>query len=63
MNTHQNFDLLTQVKWFVYFTLDMVYKVKAVFIVFLDRTTHILGNLAYQFNLATKNNISIFTKR
>ena len=42
--------------WSVYFTLDHVYKVKAVFIVVLDRTTGhtLLGNLHYQFNLATK---------
>ena len=36
----------------VYFTLDDVYKVKAVFIVVLDRTTGqypLLGNLHYAF--------------
>ena len=36
------------------FHADDVYKVKAVFIVVLDRTIHILGNLHSQFYLATK---------
>ena len=38
--------------WFVYLTLDDVYKVNAVFIVILDRTkktTQILGNLPYVY--------------
>ena len=43
--------------WFVYFALDHVYKVKAVFIVVLDRTTgrHTFwATYPNQFNLATK---------
>ena len=38
--------------WFVYFTLDNIYKVRIVFIVVLDRTTGqcpLLGNMDYQF--------------
>ena len=43
--------------WFVYFTLDDVYKVKAVFLVVLNRARGqytLLDNSHYQFNLATK---------
>ena len=43
--------------WFVYFTLDDVFKVKAGFIVVLDRTTgqHKFWAICLnQFNLATK---------
>ena len=52
--------------WFVYVILDDVYKVKAVLIMVEDRTTvqhKIHGNLPFQFYLATKSNISIFTTK
>ena len=49
--------------WFVYFTLDYIYKVRIVFIVILDRTTRqcpLLCNLDYQFYQAVKICIAIF---
>ena len=45
---------------FVYFTLDYVYKVKAVFIMVLDRTTQIMATCLYQFTASYKINISIY---
>ena len=37
--------------WLVYFTLDPVYKVKAVFIMVTDRTTQIITILAICVNI------------
>ena len=46
---------------FVYFTLDDLYKVKAVFIMVLDRITQIMATCLYQFT--PKFNINIFIKQ
>ena len=43
--------------WFVFFTLDAVYKVKAVCIMVLARTTQIMATYLYQFTPNYKINI------
>ena len=48
--------------WFVYFTLDAVYKVKAVFIMVLDRTTQINATCLYQLTPNYEINIHKTTK-
>ena len=45
--------------WFVYFTLHAIYKVKAVFIMVLDRTTQIMATCLFRFTTNYKINISI----
>ena len=45
--------------WFVNFIPDNVYKVKAVFIMVLDRTTQIMATRLYHFTPNYRINISV----